>query len=353
MNVFGDICEGLRGGKKVFLSTIVRSSGSVPAPVHSRMVVIDDGRLTAKGSVGGGCLDAAVMRTVKNGAGVTGAVVERFELNDAFGETEFTCGGSVSILTEPLRPDMLSLFERLEEAGAGGRDCVMRTVVTGDGRTRKALYDTGGAMISAGGEDAGHDGTVEIIRSLGPRTPAHTVAGKTGEEFFEFIEADPPLVIFGGGHVGRAIAGSAVPAGFNVTVVEDRPEFAAPERFPGGRAVLCRRFDLALESVRLTPKSFVVIVTRGHRHDEQLLGMCVRENLRYLGMIGSRKKVALVFEHLMDAGTDPGLLARVHAPIGLPIGAHTAGEIAVSVLAEMISVRRSSGPVGVPSGRVR
>jgi xanthine dehydrogenase accessory factor len=351
MNVFGKIPAGLREGKKLLLSTVIRTSGSVPAPLHSRMLVLGE-ELRTTGTVGGGCLDAAVLRAAAKDLPVGKAVVERFSLDDELGDTEFTCGGSVTILTERLAPEALPLFERLVGEMEEGRDCVIRTLIGGNGVTGKILYAADGTPLCGEGTDADPAAAAGIVRSLDTRNPAHLAAGDPPGEIFEFVESDPPLVIFGGGHVGKAIAESAVRTGFNVTVVEDRPEFATPERFPGARVVLCRSFDLALQTVRITPKTFAVIVTRGHRHDELLLGMCVGEQPRYLGMIGSRRKVSLVFEHLKEAGADPARLARVHAPIGLPIGAQSAGEIAVSVLAEMISVRRSSVPVAVPSGRV-
>ncbi len=352
MNVFSEICEGLRAGEKLYLATIVRTTGSVPAPIHSRMLVSDNGGLRTRGSVGGGCLDGAVLRCVKDGRAGEGAVLERFDLGDEFGETEFACGGSVAILTEPLRRGMLPLFEQVERTLAGGSDCVIRTTLSGEGRTVKTLYGPDGSVLGGGKEGAGNGSVREIVRSLDARNPAHAVTDEAGEQIFEFIEADPPLVIFGGGHVGKAVAEYAVPAGFSVTVVEDRAEFASPERFPGARAVLCTAFERALESVDITEKTFVVIVTRGHRHDESALELCTAKSPRYLGMIGSRKKVEISFERLKKAGVNADRLSRVHAPIGLAIGARTAGEIGISVVAEMISVRRSSGPgPSAPAGR--
>jgi xanthine dehydrogenase accessory factor len=161
---------------------------------------------------------------------------------------------------------------------------------------------------------------------------------------FEFIESDPPLVIFGGGHVGRSVALCAAAAGFGVTVVDDRAEFANSGRFPGVKTVVCDVLDRAADSVAVTGKSYVVIVTRGHRHDEAILRSCLPSNPRYIGMIGSRRKVALTFGRLEGEGVPKERLATVHAPIGLPIGARTAEEIGVSVVAELIAVRRSAHP---------
>ncbi|HLF13315.1 MAG TPA: XdhC family protein [Bacteroidota bacterium] len=343
MRVFEEISRGLREGRKLYLATIIRSSGSVPAPLHSRMLVTVDRGPVAKGTVGGGCLDGAVMRTVAKGLPEGAGVLERFRLDDEFGETEFTCGGSVEILTEALTRATLPLFEKLLSETGEGRDCVVLTAIRTDGTTLKSLYRPDGSVVVSAGSDPDPVATAEIVRSLDPRTTARTTKSETEERIFEFIESAPPLVIFGGGHVGRAVALYAAAAGFSVTVVDDRPEFAGRERFPGARAVVCERFDTAMERVSPTGKSYVVIVTRGHRHDEAVLGACMRFSPKYVGMIGSRRKVSLTFGRLEKEGISKERLATVHAPIGMPIGARTAEEIGISIVAELIAVRRSAG----------
>jgi len=152
----------------------------------------------------------------------------------------------------------------------------------------------------------------------------------------------PPdrLVIFGGGHVGQALAGFAAGCGFRVTVVDDRPEFARSERFPGAGA-LCADFPQAVKELHLTPSDYLVIVTRGHAHDADTLRAVLdeRESV-YLGMIGSRKRVAAMLEMLAGEGYDRERLGRICTPVGLPIGAVTPQEIAVSILAQLISYKR-------------
>ena len=136
--------------------------------------------------------------------------------------------------------------------------------------------------------------------------------------------------------------GYAAAAGFSVTVVDDRPEFA--QSVPRARRVVCEPFDRTHGSVALHAGSYVVIATRGHRHDESVLEASVGFGPKYIGMIGSRRKVALTFNRLEKAGVGKNLLAGVHAPIGLPIGARTAEEIGISIVAELISIRRSARP---------
>ncbi|WP_161258587.1 XdhC family protein [Heliomicrobium undosum] len=155
----------------------------------------------------------------------------------------------------------------------------------------------------------------------------------------------PPdeLVILGGGHVSQALVPVAVILGYRVTVVDDRPAFAAPERFPGAAKVICDDFVRAIEGLHLQPSCAVAIITRGHRHDLRCLEALVGRQLGYLGMIGSRRRVQLIKEHLRSSGVSEEKIERVQMPIGLPIGAQTPEEIAVSIAAQLIQARRGEG----------
>lgn len=150
----------------------------------------------------------------------------------------------------------------------------------------------------------------------------------------------PELVILGGGHIALPLSTLGRLLGYRVVVADDRPEFASPGRFPGADRVICRSFDRIVEELSLGPRSSVVIVTRGHRHDLECLRMVIGHHLAYLGMIGSRRKIRVVRQQLEEEGIDPARLEAVHMPIGLDIGAQTPEEIAVSIAAEMVLERR-------------
>jgi xanthine/CO dehydrogenase XdhC/CoxF family maturation factor len=157
----------------------------------------------------------------------------------------------------------------------------------------------------------------------------------------EQIAPVPRLLIAGGGHIGQALAAQAALVGFEVTVIDDRPEFADPALFPPGARTVCADIAATLAAMETDEETYFAIVTRGHRYDAEALQACLPKPAAYLGMIGSRRKVALVRESLLEsrAATEEQLDA-VHAPIGLDIGAETVPEIATSILAEMIAVRR-------------
>jgi xanthine dehydrogenase accessory factor len=156
----------------------------------------------------------------------------------------------------------------------------------------------------------------------------------------------PLLIIAGAGHVGQALAAQAALAGFEVAVVDDRPEWIDPANFPAGARLVCAPAAEALAGWPVDRHTFIALVTRGHLPDREALAACVASPAAYIGMIGSKRKVSLVRERLLATGrAGPGDLARVHAPVGLDIGAETAPEIAVSILAQMIAVRRGAVPV--------
>jgi len=173
------------------------------------------------------------------------------------------------------------------------------------------------------------------------------ICGGAVEVFLEPITA-PSLVLFGGGHVSRAVAGLAAKVGFRVLVTDDRPEYASTERFPMAAGCVVEEGVEAARSLPVGPTTYVLVMTRTHEEDRRILGELHRRGARprYLGMIGSGTKVRLAFAELEEEGVSREWLKRVRAPVGLDLGARTADEIAVAVVAELIAVRR-----GHPRGR--
>jgi len=171
------------------------------------------------------------------------------------------------------------------------------------------------------------------------------ICGGTLEVFVEPILPQPVAYIFGGGHISMALARSAHAAGFGIVVVDDREQFANPERFPMAQE-LYTSYEDAFARLQPTGSSYLVIVTRGHRDDMRVLAWAVRTQARYIGMIGSKRKVLSVYQALEKEGYSPAEFAGVYAPMGLEIGALSAEEIAMSITAELIAVRRSCGCKG-------
>lgn len=174
------------------------------------------------------------------------------------------------------------------------------------------------------------------------------VCGGRMEVFIEPLEGTPELAILGGGHVARPLCTLASMAGFRVSVLDDRERYATGERFPEAERVVVAGFDEAAQALSLTPRSFVVVVTRGHKGDAVALASCLPLRPRFLGLLGSKAKRVHVFEDLVGRGFGSDDLATIETPVGVEIGAETPVEIAVSIVARMICVRR-----GVAADHIR
>jgi len=168
------------------------------------------------------------------------------------------------------------------------------------------------------------------------------VCGGQMDVHIDPLEPTPHLFIIGAGHVGWYLGRLAPDAGFRVHVLDDRDKFANEERFPGAERVIAAHIPDWLNTAELPSSAFVVVVTRGHTHDLEAMRALAARDLRYLGLIGSRAKVRRIFDLLIAEGMPTECLDRIHAPIGLDIGAVTPAEIAVSILAQLIAVRRGA-----------
>lgn len=253
------------------------------------------------------------------------------------------------------------VFAAIGEALSRGEEAALVTIVASNGSTpqrvgaKMLVFADGRIVGTVGGGCYENDAIGKARQVLQTRKPATVkydlnddfaeetglVCGGQMEVFIEPIEASPAVYIFGAGHVGYYLGKLAHDAGFAVHVIDDRAAFANRERFPFATDVIVDDIPQWLQKTPLPPTSYAVIVTRGHRHDLDALRALAPQQLRYIGLIGSRAKVARLYEQMLaDTPIDPALLERVHAPIGLDIGAVTPQEIAVSIAAELISVRR-------------
>ena len=167
------------------------------------------------------------------------------------------------------------------------------------------------------------------------------ICGGDIEVFVEPILPEPTLYIFGGGHIALALAKMAKLVGFKIVVIDDRPEFANPQRFPEAEQTLAIDFAKAFSRLKIDKSGYIVIVTHGHKGDEVVLQGALGTKAKYIGMIGSKTKNKTVFSHLRAKGISQELLDKAYTPIGLRIGAQTPEEIAVSILAEVIKIRRA------------
>jgi xanthine dehydrogenase accessory factor len=188
--------------------------------------------------------------------------------------------------------------------------------------------------------ESGKPRTLTFNLNQNPKYDTGLVCGGTLDIFIEPVMPLAMLYIFGAGHVAQSLYKVAHLAGFDVSVIDDRESYANRERFPHAKEVVAKDFEQAMAVLAPNETSYIVIVTRGHRDDMRVLRWAVQTSARYIGMIGSKRKTITIFRELVKEGIPEQLFERVHAPVGLDIGAQTPEEIAVSITAELIATRR-------------
>ncbi|MFC1836237.1 XdhC family protein, partial [Thermodesulfobacteriota bacterium] len=262
------------------------------------------------------------------------------------GSAEMICGGDAEVLLEYVDSGdttLEELFRSLMKLGEKRRSCFLFTRVsigTGQsGPVEHLVIDDAGVTVG------GFSGDEQAVGSMPPKRilkPAQLLDMDSWDYpvFLEWLRPRGTVYIFGAGHVGECVAHLAKYVDFKVVVLDDRDEFASFERVPDADTVLAPdSFQGAVEDLEVDEDSYLVIVTRGHAHDKTVLAQSLRSDAGYIGMIGSRRKTALIYEALIKEGFSREDLERVHAPIGLPIGGETPQEIAVSIVAELIQMR--------------
>jgi xanthine dehydrogenase accessory factor len=284
-------------------------------------------------------------------------MIRKFELSDGDSEQGMICGGNVDVFIERIHPEDLPVFSQLIDLRNEGTGCILlrgldptktlvgRAVVTGatpDALQHKELD----RLLDACGVSA--LSLVPLLQRAHRQELVERVPGQRGEIIIQPIVGPQSLIIFGGGHVGRSLSKLASLSGFSVTLVDEREEYSRSSRFPEAAKTIWKSWSTAFGEVEITPTTSIVIVTSGHKSDAEVLRHAVTTRARYVGMIGSRKKVAATFSQLLKDGVPLSALQRAHAPIGLDIGAVSAEEIAVSILAELIRARRGFLDVSAP-----
>ncbi len=351
-DVFEEALRLMASGEPAAMSTIVSSKGSLPMSKKAKMLVQGDG--TIIGTVGGGCLEADVWSEAREVMDSGRSSLQNFILTEQHaGENGLNCGGNVEVFTEPVVSGTSeAIFREVSAVRAERASAVLATLVSqgSDAGALKLLVREDGKCAGSLGEDA----LDEIVRN--EVTEMETVpedllkvidvedpAGVPRKVFLESICPEPTLYLFGGGHVSFAIARIAATVGFRIVVVDDRPMFANKERFPMADETLVLDLETAFEHLAIDDLAYICAVTRGHQFDKPIVEQAVKTNAAYVGMLGSRRKIALMWKELEAKGIPRERLDGVHAPIGLDIGSDNPEEIAVSVVGELIRVRRAAG----------
>jgi xanthine dehydrogenase accessory factor len=360
-DVFSEILRLKQEGQRGALCTIISSKGSLPMSGKAKMLVGEDG--TMVGTVGGGCLEADVWAEAQRVVKKDISKIASFILTEQHaGESGLNCGGKVEIFIEPVVPErMTAVFEEIARIRAQGEKGAIATVISSrippemKEQSKLVLRADGTIVggIGAGGfiEDSVRQKAEEVMREDYLTVLQFDISeeeaqrwglepGDTLDVFVEPIIAIPTLYLFGGGHVSLQIAKVAKMVGFKIVVIDDRPAFANKERFPMADETRVEDLYSVFERLHIDDQSYIVAVTRGHQHDEPVIEQAIRTGARYIGMIGSKRKISRMWKKLIERGADKQRLAQVHAPVGLEIGADTPEEIAVSIVAQLIESRR-------------
>ena len=344
------LLAAIRAGRPAAWCRLVETRGSTPQKAGAAMLVFDDG--SQAGTLGGGCVEAEVKRRALALVAENRADVCTFQLDSDYGwDDGLICGGRMQVLVDPVTEIKCDYYKTLADTVAASTGCTEVVLFDSDWGPRPAsfLFDASGAFIASslgGGASAAElaERLGDQVRSLSSRPRPHVAHG------IAFLPVLPRcrLVIVGGGHVGKAVADLAADLEFDIWVVDDRAEFASPERFPRVERRISGPIDRVLSDLEITPDTYCLIVTRGHNHDQEALFHLANRGARYVGLIGSRRKIKLLFENLLAEGISREALAAVHAPLGIDIGSQTVPEIAVSICAELVAHRNLGQVPGRP-----
>lgn len=329
-------------------ATIVDSRGSSPRHAGASMLVREDG--STAGTIGGGPLEAAVVKTALQA--LQSRKTRLMDFDSA--QLGMMCGGGGLVLIEyvdattPGVHDLYAGLYDLLSTGGGGWLVTVASPAGEEALVRRCLVRSDGSVVG----DA--PVPLESLQELARRGGTYDgilAAGVPAKTYVQPVGARGKAMVFGAGHCGERIVPVLSMLGFFTTVVDDRADFANSERFPAAdRIMVPQSFDDVVETLSVDDDTYLVIVTRGHQYDKSVLAQALKTPARYIGMMGSKKKVAEIFSALRQEGFSPADIARVHAPIGLPIGGETPEEIAISIAAELIEVRTGEARIEARTG---
>jgi len=349
-----DLCSvlqaDLEANRPVAYCRLVETRGSTPQKAGATMLVYPSGNQA--GTLGGGCVEAEVKRRALQILDHGTAQIITFSLDHDYGwDDGLICGGRMSVLVDPVRgpnPYYSQLLDLLlRERGCtevvafdtdkSGLPAPTRWLLNEDDQPVAALPVA--ALPEPGGSVP--DLVQSHVRALASRPRPYAAQGVAYLPLFPRCR----LIVVGAGHVGQAVAQLAAEVDFDVWVVDDRAQYANAERFPRASKLLVGDLDQVLPTLAIDQDTYCLIVTRGHNHDEEALYLLAERGARYVGLIGSRRKIRMIFDDLLAEGVSQAALEQVYAPVGMEIGSQTVLEIAISILAELIAHRNCQGVV--------
>ena len=345
--VVRQLIKALEYEREPIVCQIVETRGSTPQKAGALMIVDPTGGQA--GTLGGGCVENEVKQKAIQQIGETAAAVHSFILDHDYAWADgLVCGGKMVILSQAMRgPEPLAYFRTIDQViderqGFTEAIVVDTKLVDGTVLGGRFLFDGCGRLRASLPAGSIPESLRSQIGSPSDRPKPKVQGG------IAFLPTWPRirLIIVGAGHVGQAVANLAAQADFDVWVVDDRQQYANRDRLPAAERILVGPIEDMLGSLEVNPQTYALIVTRGHGHDQEALYHLAPTPAAYVGLIGSRRKIRLIYDSLRESGISEADLQRVAAPVGLEIGSQTVPEIAISIVAELIA-RRNLGPASV------
>jgi xanthine dehydrogenase accessory factor len=322
----------LAEGRNVALATVIQTWGSAPRPVGSQLLIDENGNFL--GSVSGGCVEGAVIAETPEILTSAKPKLLEFGIEDAAAwKVGLTCGGTIRIFLEPLAIDRIEqddVLSQLAEAISSRRKAALVTELASGTRRIAHTPDDLGAELAPALADAFRRGKSAVIESA------------AGEVFIKMLNPTPRLIVIGAVHIAQPLVRMAETLGFEVVIVDPREAFATEERF--GNTKMMRDWpDEALPAIGLDDSTAIVVLSHDKKIDDPALIAALRSDVFYVGALGSKKTHAKRVERLLAAEISSADIERIHAPIGLDIGALDAAEIALSIMAEITATQRGKG----------
>jgi xanthine dehydrogenase accessory factor len=363
--MYRQIRQLLEQGETLAVATIVSTFGSTPREVAAKMVTTASGEIL--GTVGGGCGEAEVRREAVQVIRSRKPAMVRVELmDDIESDSPAVCGGILNVFVDPWWNDdsriCKSIADELIQINANGTAAVMATVLQSENIEESAPGDK--CLICEKAVRTGNIRNEKLLQAvlkeaenrLNSEESKQLILSLDGERkadvFFDVLPAIRKIVIVGAGHLAIPLVKFAKTLGFHVTVLDDRVIYANRDRFPDADVVLAGDMAVTLRGLEITTNTYIVLITRGHQFDEPCLREVIHSPAKYIGMIGSRRRIKACFIRFRDEdGIPEELLKRVNAPIGLDIGAETPEEIALSIISEVVKVRRGGTAPSLASRR--
>ncbi len=337
--ILPDIEQWLADGKQVALATVVKVYGSAPRPLGSKMAVSSVGDMV--GSVSAGCVEGNVFQHAQEVLKTGKPKLMEYGITDemAFEAVGLLCGGNIDVYIEPLDTEIFSILKEALTAQKlvslatvlGGAHAGEKLLVFPDGRTAGNLGALTDAVCAAA-----------IAQMKTQHTERHTFQTESGEADV-FVEIYPPpqrLIVIGAVHIAMVLATFAKALGFRTIVIDPRDVFASRDRFPQVDELVVQFPADALSAIQLDEGCYLVFVSHNAEFDNPALKIALNSPARYIGALGSRRTHAKRVEALTEMGLSAAQIARIHAPIGLDLGAKGPEEIALSIMAEIIAVKR-------------